>query len=88
MIFMFQLYILTTKSNLNTHVNTMITAECMVRIFQCFVIWVYKCWILTLSPLLGLSLLPDKVHCYIGGLMTYLVGIAASMFNLLTNILR
>ena len=66
----------------------MITAECVVRVFLCAIVYSYKAWILTFSPMLGLSMLPDPVHCYIGGLLFYLVGIAASIFNMLTNFLR
>ena len=83
-----QLWILQTKATLATQVNTMISAECVVRIIQCSVVYVYKAWILTLSPIMGYSMLPHTFHCYIGGLANYLVGISASVFNLLTNFLR
>ena len=83
-----QLWILQTKATLATQVNTMISAECVVRIIQCSVVYVYKAWILTLSPIMGYSMLPHPFHCYVGGLANYLVGISASVFNLLTNFLR
>ena len=87
-LFLFQLWILRTKANLDTRINTMISMECLVRVFECSFLYCFKAWILTISPILGYSVLPSPLQCYIGSLLTYLGAVAASTFSLLTNFLR
>ena len=85
--FIVQLWILRTKANLETQVNTMISMDCVGRVLFCLS-YFYKAWILTLSPLLGLSNLPHPIHCFLGGVVNYVIGIGIIIFNLLTNVLR
>ena len=66
----------------------MISMECLVRVFECSFLYCFKAWILTISPILGYSVLPSPFQCYIGSLLTYLGAVAASIFSLLTNFLR
>ena len=86
-VFLWQLWILRTKANLETHVNTMISMDCVGRVVFCLS-YFYKAWILTLSPLLGLSNLPHPIHCFLAGILNYVLGIGIIIFNLLTNVLR
>ena len=86
-VFLWQLWILRTKANLETQVNMMISMECVGRVLFCLS-YFYKAWILTLSPILGLSNLPHPFHCSSAGILTYVLGVGIVIFNLLTNVLR
>ena len=66
MLIILQYSILNSKVELATSVNSMIKMETLFRIFLCAWNFGYKAWILTISPLLGISNLPTPFQCYLG----------------------
>ena len=84
----FKLWILRNKANLATEINTMISMDCFFRVIYCSFNYVYKIWIFTLSPILGYSILPTPLQCYMAGLFNYTLGMGIVIFSLLTNVLR
>ena len=44
----------------------MIKLEVLVRVFTCTLNYGFKAWILSISPMMGYSLLPTPFECYLG----------------------
>ena len=84
----YKIWILRTKAELSTQINTMITVDCVFKLLQSSVNFAFKAWILTISPMLGYSTLPTSTQCFIATVIHYLCGMGAIIFGLLANVLR